>query len=436
MSAWQRDQKLGYKAFENYIKANNALDLFVATYKNSRSAPKNEYTNLQEATDRILAEDFLSPIDLPPYDRSAMDGYAIRAVDIKGASADHPVVLQVVGRAYAGDAPLGKISSGQAIAIATGARIPIDADAVVMVEDTSSEDKNKTVNIYKEIETGKNIAKIGEDLKQGQLLLERGTWLRPQDIGVMASTGINTIQVYCRPKIAVFSTGNELVEPGVKLSSEGVLYESNRYMLAAMITKYGGEAVSLGICKDDKPHIQATLKKALEYDAVVISGGSSVGEKDFVPQVINAAGTPGIIVHGIAMRPGSPTALGIVEGKPVISTPGYPVACFFAFYTFGKPLLHEMLKTKGLPEAKVTAKMASEIKLRKGMRSFVRVKLTVAQNQEGYIAEPVSTTGASVLSTLTGPEGLIVVDEKEHLAKDAPVEVVLLKPIGSTKPYG
>ena len=173
---------------------------------------------------------------------------------------------------------------------------------------------------------------------------------------MIASVGLSTIQVFCKPKVAVFSTGSELVEPGSELATDAVLYDSNRYMLSFMVREAGGEAINLGICKDNESAIMSTLKKALQYDLVVMSGGSSVGEKDFVPAVINMAGKPGVLVHGVAMRPGSPTALSIVDGKPIISTPGYPVAAFFAFYTFGRPLLYSMLGTKGLPEAKVVAK--------------------------------------------------------------------------------
>jgi molybdopterin molybdotransferase len=429
------DRKSSHAGFRKYVPVNEALKVFLSSYsKHCVFAPKTELVNLQDAANRVLAEDFVSPIDIPPFTKSAMDGYAVIASDTKGASPKHPVSLEVAGTASAGDATTHKIGRGQAVAIATGARIPQGADAVVMVEDTDGD--KKTVKVSKEVECGKNVIVKGEDLKTGQVLLERGTWLRPQDVGLIASVGVRAVRVFCRPKVAVFSTGSELVEPGSALTTDAVLYDSNRYMLSSVIRECGGEAVDLGICKDDESSIQAALKKTLQHDLVVISGGSSVGEKDYVPAVINRTGKPGILVHGVAMRPGSPTALGIVEGKPVISTPGYPVASFFAFYTFGRPLLLSMLGTKGLPEARVTAKIASGIKLREGMRAFVRVKLKTAKDKKGtsyYLAEPVSAAAASLLSTLTGPDGVVIVDNKTRLVKGQKVEVLLLRATGSVE---
>lgn len=384
---------------------------------------------MHEAANRILAEDFASPIDLPPFNRSAMDGYAVIACDVKGASQKQPASLEVVGRSYAGDSQTYKICSGQAVAVATGARTPLGADAVVMVEYTNEDTAEKKVQIYKEIESGKNVALKGEDLQKGKAILQQGTWLKPQDIGLIASVGVKTVKVLCKPKVAVFSTGSELVEPGSELKTDAVLYDSNRYMLSGLIREAGGEPVNLGICRDDEATIEASLKEALQYDMIVMSGGSSVGERDYVPEVINRAGKPGVLVHGVAMRPGSPTALSIVNGKPVISTPGYPVASYFAFTTFGIPLLLKMLGTSGLPQAKVTAKMASGIKLHGGMQTFLRVKLTPTTGKKGetqYIAEPVSAAAASIQRTLTGSDGVVLVN-KGRLVKGQKVEVHLLR---------
>ncbi|MGD6853049.1 MAG: gephyrin-like molybdotransferase Glp [Candidatus Bathyarchaeia archaeon] len=429
---------MSHKGFDNYTAVNNALEGFLSSYlKNGSFTPKKERVNLQDAVNRVLAEDFASPIDIPPFTRSAMDGYAVIASDLKGASPKNPVTLEVVGRAYAGDAAEFKIGRSQAVAVATGSRVPQGADAVVMVEYTAEDQEANRVKVFKEIDCGKNVANKGEDIGKDKVILGRGTWLRPQDVGVIASVGVKTVKVYQKPKVAVFSTGSELVEPGSELKTEAVLYDSNRYMLSSMIREFGGETVDLGICKDDQSHILAALKKALENDVVVISGGSSVGERDFVPAVINSLGKPGVIVHGVAMRPGSPTALSIVEGKPIISAPGYPVASFLAFYTFGRPLLFRMLGTKGLPEAKVAAKMASGIKLQKGMRAFIRVKLKTVTDKKGtvsYLAEPVSASAASKLSTLTVSDALIIMEGKKQLIKGQKVEVLLLRPTGDTAP--
>ena len=408
------------------MPVNDALNIFLSSYAKHCFTPKTQHLPLYSAANRVLAQNSSSPIDIPPFNKSAMDGYAVIATNTKNASQKKPVSLEVIATASAGDDTTYKISPGQAVAIATGARIPQGADAVVMVEDTNGD--KKTVKIFKEIKKAKNIIIKGEDIQAGQLLLTPGTWLRPQNIGLIASVGTESVTVFSKPKVAVFSTGSELVEPGSKLSTNAVLYDSNRYMLSAMINECGGEAIDLGICKDDPASIENTLKKAQQYDMIVISGGSSVGEKDYVPDIINNAGK--LLVHGVAMRPGSPTALGIVNGKPVISTPGYPVASFFAFYTFGRPLLFTMLKTKGLPQATIIAKMASGIKLREDMQAFVRVNLTTTTDPNGlpcYKAEPVSAAAASLLSTLTGPDGVIIATNKPRLSKGQKVEVLLLR---------
>jgi molybdopterin molybdotransferase len=426
----EHNHKSSHGGFEKYVPVNEALKEFLSSYTKTCPSIKNtEQVGLHEAANRVLAGDFASPIDLPPFNRSAMDGYAVIANDVKGASQKQPVILQVIGRSYAGDAQTYKITSGQAVAVATGARIPLGADAVVMVEYTNEDSITKKVQIFKEIELGKNVALKGEDLQKGKVVLPSGTWLKPQDIGLIASVGVKTIKVLCKPKVAVFSTGSELVEPGSELKTDAVLYDSNRYMLSGLIREAGGEPVNLGICKDDEATIEAALKEALQYDVVVMSGGSSVGEKDYVPAVINRTGKPGVVIHGVAMRPGSPTALSIVNGKPVISTPGYPVASYFAFTTFGIPLLLKMLGTTGLPQAKVTAKMASGIKLHGGMQTFLRVKLTAATDKKGqtqYFAEPVSAAAASIQRTLTGSSGVVIVN-KGRLVKGQKVEVNLLR---------
>jgi molybdenum cofactor synthesis domain-containing protein len=305
-----------------------------------------------------------------------------------------------------------------------------------MVEYTNEDSSAKIVKIFKQIEAGKNIALKGEDLKKGKIIIQNGTWLRPQDIGLIASVGVKTVKVLCKPKVAVFSTGSELVEPGSELKTDAVLYDSNRYMLSGLIREAGGEPINLGICKDDEVTIEAALKEALQYDVVVMSGGSSVGERDFVPDVINRTGKPGVLVHGVAMRPGSPTALSIVKGKPVISTPGYPVASYFAFYTFGTPLLLKMLGTSGLPQAKVTAKMASGIKLHRDMQTFLRVKLKTDTAKNGetlYSAEPVSAAAASIQRTLTESDGVVIVN-KSRLVKGQKVEVLLLRALSNMIP--
>jgi molybdopterin molybdotransferase len=407
-----------------HIPVDVALKKFLSHIDWSQASLPVEYVSLSDAQNRVLANDLQSRVDMPPFVRAAMDGYAIKAKDVKKASRKHPILLDIIGRITAGQDAKYKVEYGKAVAIATGAKIPEGADAVVMVEHTELE--NGKVKIFNEIKPGKNVALKGEDVKKGQVLLKKGTWLTSQDVGLIASVGVGKIPVFKKPRVAVFATGSELAEPGSKLD-DTCIFESNRYMISSMAREFGGEVVDMGICTDDRDLILTKLREALQSDIVVISGGTSVGERDYVPDIINSIGKPGLLVHGVAMRPGSPTGLGIVNGKPIILSPGYPVSSFVAFYAFGRPLLFKMLKTGGPPQAKLIARMAASIHMHEEMRTFVRVN--VSKHNSSYLAEPVSASGASLLSTLTNSNGMVIVDNKSKLAKGEKVEVVPLRNI-------
>jgi molybdopterin molybdotransferase len=417
-----------------YYSISLALKKFLSRSNLSHISVGTEYVRLVEATDRILANRILCPIDIPPFQRSTVDGFAILSSDTKNATRDHHAMLDVVGKISAGKNSRVRISSGKAVAIATGAKIPKGADSVIMIEDVIIEDKGKKIFIPYKTNKGSNISPRGNDLRKGQILLREGTWLTAADIGLIASVGISKINVYKKIKVAVLSTGSELAEPGSNLGNASI-FDSNRFMLSSMVRKHGGEPIDLGICRDQRSLIHARIMYALKFDVVLISGGSSVGEKDYVPSLINEIGKPGIIVSGIAMKPGSPTSLGIVNGKPVIVLPGYPVSAFVALYTFGLPLFYKILNTSGPPVAKQVAKLASDVKLHKGMTTFIRVRILKRRNG-CFLAEPVSTTGASLLSTLAYSDGIVVAkynnkgsQRDDMLHKGQNVEVILLRDV-------
>src|ERR671922_422790 len=433
-----------------YSSISLALKKFLSRSKISGISIGTEYASLAEATDRILADCIRSPIDIPPFQRSTVDGFAVLSSDTKKATRDHhhrnhDATLNVIGEIGAGKISQTRISSGKAVAIATGAKIPRGADSVIMIEDVIVEEGNNNkgskIRISRRIDRGSNITPRGNDLRKGQILLKKGTWLTAADIGLIASVGISRILVYKKVKVAVLSTGNELAEPGSKLGSASV-FDSNRFMLSSMVRKYGGEPVDLGLCRDEKSLIRTKIMKALKkFDVILISGGSSVGEKDYVPRLINEVGKPGIIVSGIAMKPGSPTSLGIANGKPVIVLPGFPVSAFVAFYTFGRALLYNILKTDGPPVARQVAKLTSNVKLHKGMTTFVRVRIFRRHDDDDgcFFAEPVSAAGASLLSTLAYSDGIVVAKynsrelQRENddimLRKGQEVEVILLRDV-------
>jgi len=414
-----------------YSSISLALKKFLSRSTLSGISVGTEYASLVEATDRILADCIRCPIDIPPFQRSTVDGFAVLSSDTKKATRDHHAVLNVIGEISAGKISRTRISSGKAVAIATGAKIPKGTDSVIMIEDVIVEDKGKKIRIPDKIEKGSNVTPRGNDLRKGQILLKKGTWLTAADIGLIASVGMSRILVYKKVKIAVLSTGSELAEPGSELDNASI-FDSNRFMLFSMIKKYGGEPIDLGICRDEKSLIRAKIMQALKFDIILISGGSSVGEKDYVPGLINEIGKPGIIVSGVAMKPGSPTSLGAAHGKPVIVLPGYPVSAFVAFYTFGRPLLYNILKTDGPPVARQVAKLTSNVKLHKGMTTFVRVR--ILRRHGCFFAEPVSAAGASLLSTLAYSDGIVIAKhnnkglQREYmLHKGQDVEVILLK---------
>ena len=416
-----------------YCSISLALKKFLFQSKLSGISVGTEYISLVEATDRILADCIRCPINIPPFQRSTVDGFAVMSSDTKKATSDRHAVLNVVGEISAGKNSPIRVSSGKAVAIATGAKIPKGADSVIMIEDVLIEDKGKKICIPDKIGKGSNITPRGNDLRKGQILLKKGTWLTAADIGLIASVGISGILVYKKVKVAVLSTGSELAEPGSNLGNASI-FDSNRFMLFSMVRKQGGEPIDLGICRDERSLIRAKIMHALKFDVILISGGSSVGEKDYVPGLINEIGKPGIIVSGVAMKPGSPTSLGIANGKPVIVLPGYPVSAFVAFYTFGLPLLYNILKTNGPPVAKQVAKLTSNVKLHKGMTTFVRVR--ILRRHGCFFAEPISAAGASLLSTLAYSDGIVVVkynnrgpQRKDMLHKGQDVEVILLKDV-------
>ena len=428
-----RAQAIKMSSHRKYCSISLALKKFLSRRKLSGISVGTEHVSLDKATDRILARNIQCPIDIPPFQRSTVDGYAIRSSAAKGAARNDQVVLNVIDKINAGKDSRAKIRSGEAIAIATGAKIPVGADSVIMIEDVIVEDKRRKIRISHRIDRGSNITPRGSDLRKGQILLKKGTWLTAADIGLIASAGISRMLVYKKVKVAVLSTGSELAEPGSKLDNASI-FDSNRFMLFSMVRKQGGEPIDLGICKDEKSVIRGKINQALKFDVILISGGSSVGEKDYVPGLINEIGKPGIIVSGVAMKPGSPTSLGIANGKPVIVLPGYPVSAFVAFYTFGRPLLYNILKSSGPPVARQVAKLTSNVKLHRGMTTFVRVR--ILRRHGCFFAKPVSAAGASLLSTLAYSDGIVVAKynnrglKREHmLHKGQDVEVVLLREV-------
>jgi molybdenum cofactor synthesis domain-containing protein len=386
----------------------------------------SETISLQGSLNRILAEDVGADASVPAFEKSAMDGYAVVAEDTFGSSQTNPSLLKLVGESKIGELPMKTLRKGEAVAIATGAPVPQGADAVVMVENTKRLDTGD-VEMYAAVTPGENISHIGEDVKAGTVVLDRGRKLKPPDLGLLVALGRETVSVVRRPKVAILSTGNEISESSPVAS--GRIVDVNRPVLMAMVEECGGVPLDLGIAKDDPEEISKKLKRGLtSADLVLVTAGTSVGKGDLVPDVINALGKPGMLVHGIAMRPSLPTGLAVVNGKPIVSLPGLPVSAMIAFSTFVQPLILRMLGTEQDPQPRIRARATKRIVGVPGFRTFIRV---LVREKEGKLfVEPLRAPGSGILTTLTRANGMVVVPENvEGYDEGAEVEVQLFRPV-------
>lgn len=412
------------KGFKHLTLSTEALNIVVSKLSIRSSAP--EKCPIGSVLSRILAEDLISPVDIPPFNRAAMDGFAVRAEDTYGASATAPVFLRFVGSIPIGVIPVASLKRGEAVSVATGARLPEGSNAVVMVEYTKHA-KDGSVEISDQVHPAENVSRIGEDVQKEEVVLKQGTRLLPQDIGMLSSLGYVDVRVKPKLRIAVLSTGNEL-QPGTTLVP-GKIPDVNRPVLLSAIQQLGCEPVDMGIAVDEFDQIQAKLKKAIETaDMVLVTAGTSVGQGDIVPKVITSLGEPGMLVHGVAMRPSMPTGLAVVSGKPIISLPGYPVSAYLAFLEFVPALVDHMLGTASLPRPIVKAKLQRRVAGVLGSRTYVRVQVSELDGQ--VVAVPVRTSGAGILSSLVQANGFIIVTEHvEGYEEGQTVEVELFRPV-------
>lgn len=378
-----------------------------------------ESITLESAVGRVLGEDVIAEVDVPPFDRASMDGYAIRAEDSFGAEEDRPVTLKVVGKVMAGEAPKITVNVGEAVEISTGAPMPKGANAVVMVEYTSFRGGLK---VYRSVVPGENIMASGADIMAGELVLRRGDSLTPRETGVLAAIGRRSVKVYLRPRVAIMSTGNEIVRPGEPLEF-GKIYDINGRALADSVAENGGEPIFLGIVGDREEEIRAKVREALAVsDMVLTSGGTSAGVGDLLYRIIDDLGPPGILVHGIAVRPGKPAIIGMAQGKPVFGLPGYPTSALMIFNVFVRPVLREMAGLPSEMESRlVEAVTAERIFSSGGRREYMSVNL-VQMDTGGYIIYPVPG-GSGAITTLAEadgfieiPEGRVYLDEGEKVS--------------------
>ena len=364
-----------------------------------------ETVSLLEAARRVSARDVISNVAVPDFDRAAMDGYALRASETYGADSYNTLDFQVIGEALPGRAFVGRVEPGQAVRIMTGAPLPDGADAVLQAE-AAEEVALKTpallpiIRVNEPVAPGRHVGLRGEDIQKGAVVLCQGRILRPQDVALLASIGASSVAVMRRPGVALVITGNELLPAGSRPQGYQIV-DSNSVMLAGLVTRDGGAPEAATLIPDTREAVQAALLGSAA-EAILISGGSSVGLEDHAPRVLAEKGE--LIVHGVALRPASPTGIGFLLGRPVFLLPGNPVSCLCAYDLFAGPAIRMLGgRSASLPYRTTRLPLARKLVSAVGRVDYVRVRIT-----DGLV-EPLATSGASILSSTTSADGFVLV---------------------------
>jgi len=416
---WLQDQ--GMKEFFN-VQTPDQLYRKMDRFR----ALSSEKVSLEDSLHRVLHEDMLSPSNLPEFPRSTVDGFAVRAEDTFGTSEKNPAILRIVA-----EIPMGQISDielrdGEAIKVATGGMVPKGANAVEMVEYTEFVDPH-TIHVFKVLSPLENVVQVAEDIKAGEIVLRQGHWIRPQDVGLMAAIGKTDLFVYRRPRVAIISSGDEIV-PVETSPKPGEVRDINRYTVFSMVQESGGLPTFLGIAKDRFDDLKEKIELGLcQADMVVFTGGSSVGTLDLTGEVLQVFPATEILGHGISIRPGKPTLLADIGGKPFLGLPGHPVSAIVIFHFFGKPILRILsgFSREGIwHQTKVRAKTTRNIPSVPGREDYVRVKL---EERDGVLlADPVFGKSGAIRH-LTQANGLIRIDiNEEGLEAGEEADVVLI----------
>jgi len=373
-----------------------------------------ETISISDCLHRVLAQDTIASRSTPPFDRAAVDGYALKAKDTFGISRQNPGTFDIIGVVYAGEMPELRLASGECAQVATGAKVPRGADAVVMIEDVSREDGQ--IKVIKPVYPKANIAPMGEDIRKGELVLKDGIFLNPANIGVLASQGIARVSVYKKPKVASIPTGEEICEIGQKLKQAQV-YDINSHTISAVARENGCMTVRFGIVGDTPEAIKAAIETGLEADMMVFTGGSSVGERDLLFGILEEMGE--VFFHGIQIKPGKPTMFGKVRGKPVFGMPGYPTSCLINAYILLLPALRKMSRLPPKRNINVNAILGERIPGSTGRKQFLPVRL------EENSAFPLFKESGAITGTAKA-DGYIVIDENiDIMEKGQPVTVTL-----------
>ncbi|MET4389195.1 putative molybdopterin biosynthesis protein [Bradyrhizobium sp. F1.4.3] len=415
---------LEQEQFLKILSREDALARFEAALF-PRTIP-NERRRLADALGAALAEDVTAPIDVPPFDRSNVDGFAVRSADLATAGEGTPARLALNGETiHCGTAPKLQVVAGTATPIATGGPLPRGADAAIMVEHTQPAGSD-AIDVRRAVSPGQFVSYAGSDIARGEALLRAGTIIGSREIGMLAACGIAEVTVARKPRVAVISTGDELVQPGEVLAPAAI-YDTNGAIVAAAIDENGGEASFLGAIPDDEAKLESAMRRALaDADMLVLSGGTSKGAGDLSHRIIGRLGTPGIIAHGVALKPGKPLCLAVCDGKPVVILPGFPTSAMFTFHDMIVPVLRKMAGLPPRSDAKVSATVPVRIASELGRTEFVMVSLV--EGKDGLIAYP-SGKGSGAITSFAQADGFLRIDAlADQMPAGTEAEVTLFTP--------
>jgi len=380
---------------------------------------------LMDALGLVLAEDVSAREQVPPFARSSVDGYAVRASDSFGASESLPAFFTITDRIEMGEAAHTPLAEGHAQYIPTGGMLPPGADSVVMIE--HAEEIGELCNVYRQVAPGENVVAAGEDVQEGTVVLGVGHRLRPQDLGVLAAIGQTTVTVRPRPVVGLLSTGDEIVPPEKAELSPGEIRDINRMTIGGLVRQYGGEVVDGGIVRDELETFRDKVAELYQQvDFLVLSGGSSVGTRDYSVDVLQTLGEPGILVHGVSIKPGKPTIIGKANGKPVMGLPGHPASAMIIFQLFGVPILQQLAGERpSAADKRLRARLSRNVASAMGRTDYLRVRLE--HRDDGLWAIPVFGK-SGLISTLVASDGVIAIPaNKEGLMAGEIVAVELFR---------
>lgn len=385
-----------------------------------------ETVPLLEAAGRVLATHLVAGVDVPAFDRSNVDGFAVRSADLQGADEEQSITLLLTEDLLSpGKVPQFEVTPGRATVIATGGMVPRGADAVVMIEQTEAVEQagRPAVAVRRTLAPGANISFAGSDITQGETVLWSGQVLTARELGVLAALGQSEVPVFRRPRVAIISTGDEIVAPGQPLPM-GAVYDSNAAILAATVRELGGEPVCLGTVRDDLDQLRSLVRAGLECDMVLLSGGTSKGAGDLSYQVVSELPSPGIVAHGVALKPGKPICLAVTGTKPVVVLPGFPTSAIFTFHEFVAPVLRLLAGRNRVQRRTVAARVPLRINSARGRTEYVLVGLVRAG--DGWTAYPMGKGSGSV-TTFSGADGFITIPQQTEFLDDGTlVDVTLL----------